>query len=759
MRLVTQLPKTAISFCKPNFHISLSLAISEKFFSSILDCGTPVSNINPKSYGQLLEACVTNKNLEFGKLIHSKIVINGLENDSFFATKLISHYSACGNVSVAELAFHRVSAQNVFLLNAMIRGYSINGLYQKALDFFYENSNGGPEPDSYTFSCLLKVCSLLSDLRQGRKIQDLALECGFGSDLFVSNSLIAMFGKCGSLLEGILVFESMPQRDIVSWNSIITAYIHNGFDCEAMVKVQELIQSSLRPDAVTMVNALSVCTSAATIREIHCYVVRNGHDSTPSVRNSLISKYGMCGQTEEAHLVFNKVFRPDKVAWNAVICSYAQNGCFKESIQLLREMNLAGFDSDIVTYSGIISSLVQNDYADEAMETFTEMLNLGLKPDVITVASILPAISDIKHFNNCKEIHGYSYRHELESDRRVRNALVSVYAKCDSIQNAVRVFAKIKDRDVISWSSMVVGYAQNGHFNESLDTFSEMIKDQIIPNPITVTSVLSACAGISVIRQGKEIHLWALKNEFGAQTFVGTALIDMYAKCGRIEDSKRVFDLMTEKNLVTLNSMIGGYAIHGLGKKALDIFRKVEEPDHISFIAALSACNHGGLIEEGIKIFNSMKDFGISPREGHFACMVDILGRSGRLNEAFDLIRTMPIKANPDIWGALLGACKIHSNLEIGFYSGAQIIESGCENPGYYVLISNILADFGKWEEVETIRKLMKERGVSKGAACSWIEMNNEVHSFVAKERAQHPEWETLSKMLRSLYDQMKEMK
>ncbi|XP_077252225.1 pentatricopeptide repeat-containing protein At5g16860-like [Tasmannia lanceolata] len=746
-------PFTAISLFKLNFYswVSLTVAKNSKF-----SYNTSISSeTSEERYGQLLEVCVLDKNLILGKLIHSKIVINGLEKDSFLATKLIGLYSLCGNISLAQSIVNRVSNYNVFIVNSMIRGFSINGLYQQALDFFYRIMKDGFEPDSYTFSCLLKACASLSDIRQGKNIHNLVEEIGLDSDIFVSNALIAMYAKCGSLWDGIHVFERMPHRDIVSWNSIISAYIQNGFDCEAMIKVQELVKSGLRPDHVTITSALSI--RSLNVREIHGYVIRNGYESASTIRNSLISVYGKCRKLRESQwLFYNSVQSTDKVAWNAMISCHAQNGCFDESINLLRNMKLSGLDLDVITYSGIISSFSQNGQSDGAMRIFDELLSSGLKPDIITIASILPAISDLQYLDYCKEIHGYSFRNRLESDRRVRNALVSVYSKLGSVQSAVNVFAQITDRDVISWSSMVVGYAQNGCFNEALITFGQMIRVETEPNPITITSILSACTGTSSLRQGRELHLWALKNGFEGQTFVGSALIDMYAKCGRIKDSRRVFDLMTEKNLVTWNSMIGGYAIHGLGQNALEIFRRVIEPDHISFIAALSACNHGGLVDEGIEIFNGMKIFGISPSEGHYACMVDILGRSGRLSEALDLIKKMPMEVNVDIWGALLGACKIHSNLEIGIYAGARIFESDCENPGYYVLLSNILADFGRWEDVEVMRKVMKEKGVKKGVGCSWIEVHNGMHSFVARERAQHPEWEDLFKILKSLNEQMK---
>ncbi|XP_068666702.1 pentatricopeptide repeat-containing protein At1g11290, chloroplastic-like [Aristolochia californica] len=728
------------------------------------NCGNLLSLAFPKTsntlganyYEQVLEACVVHRNFILGRLIHSKIVVNGLQIDSFLSCKLIGLYSLSGDVSLAKFVLNQASSCNPFLMNAMIRGYSMNELYQQALDFFYQTTGHGVKPDSYTFSCILKVCTSLSDLQLGKKVHSLVFQSGLESDLFVSNALIAMYAKCGSLFDGISVFERMPERDVISWNSIISAYSENGYNQGALDRVRELARSDLRTDDVTIITSLTISSSPLIIREIHAFAFRKGFESISMVCNSLVTAYGQWGRIEDARKIFDNMIRRDKVTWNSLICSYAQNGFFEESVQLLQEMQLNGFDADVVSFCGVISSLSQNGRSDKAVRMFKELLSFGVKADVIAIVSILPAIADLGHLNYCKEIHSYSYRNAFESDRRVRNALVSVYSKCGFIPKAVQVFKEIQNRDVISWGSMIVGFAENGDFDEALKKFREMIKAKMEPNPITITSIISVCAGTSSLKQGREIHLWAFKNGLEGQTFVGSALIDMYSKCGRIIEAQRVFDLMQEKNSVSWNSLISGYAVHGFGHKAVEIFKKVKEPDQVSFLAALSACSHGGLVDEGIRIFNSMKSFSVAPREGHYSCMVDILGRSGRLEEALELIKSMPTGASADIWAALLGACKIHSNLDIGIRAGTRIIELGCENPGYYVLFSNLMADFGKWEDVQMIRKKMKEMGTKKGAGCSWIEVNKEVHSFVATVKAQHPEWECLFLLLKDMDSLMK---
>ncbi|KAL5707504.1 hypothetical protein ACHQM5_018400 [Ranunculus cassubicifolius] len=741
-----------LSFTKPH-----SFILSKLSFSSIPNYKLSISS----NYEKLLEICVSNKDLLSGKLIHSKIVTKGLEQDPYFATKLINLYSQCGEIRIAETIFTRVSYHNnnVYILNAMIRGYCVAGLHRKGLDLFYvKTGEGGVKPDSYTFSCVMKVCGLLCDVEICRDVHKFAFECGLDSDLFVSNAVIAMYGRCGCVIDGVQVFDEMLRRDIVSWNSVISLYIDNGLDLEAVGKVKELMKSGLRPDRVTILNVLSICSSVRVVREIHGYSVMNGYESSNEVCNTLISMYGKYGRIEEARSMFNRISTPDNVAWNALISSYAQNGYFEESKRLLMEMKVSGFDADVVTYSGIISSLCHNTMSTEALSVFMEMLGFKLKPDVVTMASILPAISDLRYVDYGKEIHGYTYRHRMEPDRRIRNSLISLYDKCGMINYAACVFAQIKDRDVISWSSMVVGYVQNGYFFEAYTTFREMVTDKVQLNPIPITSILSACAAIFGTRQGKEVHTWVIKNGYEDQTVVGSALIDMYAKCGNIISSKRVFNLITERDTVICNSMISGYAAHGLAEEALEIFHDVKEPDHVSFIAILSACNHGGLVDEGIKIFNGMKDFGVTPMEGHYACVVDILGRSSRIEEALKLVQSMPVEATSDVWGALLGASKIHSNFEVGVYGGTQLMDLRCERPGHYVMLSNILAGCHRWDEAEVMRTKMNDRGMKKGAGCSYIEVNKIIHSFIASEKTQHPESSNLFKVLWNINEHAKEI-
>ncbi|KAF3778280.1 Pentatricopeptide repeat-containing protein [Nymphaea thermarum] len=733
-----------------------TLRLSAFFKSSIqFSFSCDASSLMLEKYGQLLDSCCTHKDLVRARLIHAHIVIQNFEQHSFLSSKLVFVYSACGKTTVARLVFDRLLKPSTFACNSMIRGYVNNGLNQEALDFFYQRREAGFRPDTYTYSSIIKACASLPDHEHGRNVHELVKESGLDADVYVCNALISMYSKFHCASEAVQIFDRMSERDMVSWNSVIACYIQNDLDEAAVVALKEMMKEGFRPDQVTIISILSDC-SYATGRELHSYVLTSGFGSTVVIANSLISMYGKCGKLKEAQGIFGTLVQPDRVTWNALIASYSRNGQYEESLRLLRDMRTAGMHVDEVTYSGIISAFSQNDHPQDALRIFLQMLNAGLKPDAVAIASVLPALSDVQSLDCCKEIHGYSHRNSVESDKRVRNALVSVYSQCGSVKSAENVFSRISNKDVISWSSMIVGYTQNGCLNEAIKVFRNMCQSNTKPNPITITSILSACARVSSLKHGKEIHSWSLKQGFHVHTFVGSALIDMYAKCGRINSSRTVFNKMPEKNLVSWNVMIAGYAVHGQGGNALKLFKMVEHPDEVSFLAALSACSHGGLVEDGIDIFNEMKILKITPRQDHYACLVDILGRAGRLDEALAMIKDMPVESNINIWGALLGACRVYHNLELGIYSGKQMLESGCNDSGLHVLLSNIFADFGKWEDVETIRKSMKDRGLKKKVGCSWIGVDNQVHSFVARDRA-HPEWEIVYQVSRDLNNQINE--
>jgi pentatricopeptide repeat protein len=335
-----------------------------------------------------------------------------------------------------------------------------------------------------------------------------------------------------------------------------------------------------------------------------------------------------------------------------------------------------------------------------------------------------------------------------------------MYAKCGNVNIAHKLFERMPKQDVVSWTAIIAAYSQNGHPHEALAFFNEMQVQGIKPNSITIVSVLPACAHLLALEQGKQIHGYAIRSGFESDVVVGTGLVNMYAKCGNVNIAHKLFERMPEQDVVSWNAMILAYGIHGHGEDALALFSQMQQtgtkPDHITFTAILTACSHAGLVDQGWQYFECMKsDYGLAPKLEHYACLVDLLGRAGHLDEAHDIIKKMPLEPNANVWGALLGACRIHCNIELGEQAAKHLFELEPNNAGYYVLLSNIYAEARRWEDVVKLRTMMKERGVKKQPGCSVVAVHREVHTFLVGDRT-HPQSEKIYAMLETLYGQMK---
>lgn len=325
----------------------------------------------------------------------------------------------------------------------------------------------------------------------------------------------------------------------------------------------------------------------------------------------------------------------------------------------------------------------------------------------------------------------------------VSTALLEMYVKCGAVDDARQEFERMDRRDVVAWSAMIAGYAQNGRPSEALELFESMKSKQIKPNDVALVSVLSACSQLGSLEAGERIGNYVESQGFVFNVYVASALLDMYSKCGNISKARQIFNQMPQKDVVSWNSMIVGLAANGFAKEAINLFEKMKEirvkPNDITFVGILTACTHAGLLELGIRIFRSMEsDHEITPTIEHYACVVDLFCRSGKLKDAHEFIRKMEVEPNVVIWGTLLSASRIHSNLELAEFSVKKLLELEPENSGNYILLSNIYASAGRWEESLTVRNLMKTNRVQKTSAYSWIEMDNKVHKFLVGDTS-HP--------------------
>ncbi|PIA27030.1 hypothetical protein AQUCO_08300008v1 [Aquilegia coerulea] len=339
--------------------------------------------------------------------------------------------------------------------------------------------------------------------------------------------------------------------------------------------------------------------------------------------------------------------------------------------------------------------------------------------------------------------------------------MITCYAKSGDVDRARVIFDDMDDRDVVCWNVMIDGYTQHGRPNEALELFRKMLSEKMKPNEVTVLSILSACGQLGAIESGRWMHSYIENNGIRLNVQVGTALIDMYCKSGSVEDAELMFDRIKNKDVVAWNSMIIGYAMHGFSQEALQLFSRMcalgFQPSDITFIGVLRACSHAGLVEKGRQFFISMKDeYKVEPKVEHYGCMVDLLGRAGLLDEAYDLVKSMKMDPDPVLCGTLLAACRLHGNIALGEHIAEFLVNKNLANSGTYILLSNIYAAAGNWEGVARMRTMMKDSGIQKEPGCSSIEVENKVHEFLVGD-LKHPKSKDIYLMLKDLYRRLKE--
>eukprot|EP01018_Ginkgo_biloba_P017290 Gb_15235 [translate_table: standard] len=679
---------------------------------------------------RLLQRCVNMKSLIAGKSVHAHMIkLPGRELDMFVWNTLINMYAKNGFVVDARQVFDKMSERDLVSWTAIIGGYSQQGQVEEAVKLFREVQRRGLEMNEVTFACVLRACTISTTPEHGDQVHACIIKAGFESDVFVGSVLLDMFAKCGSMDYAGRVFNKILKPDMVSWTAMIAGYAQNEYGEEALELFCQMQLADMKPNQFTFASVLKACVSLTAReqgRQVHAQIIKTRYDSDVFVASALIDMYVNCGEMENALKEFDKMPERDMVSWTAMIARCAQNGKSKEALKI-----------------------------------FCQMQQAGMKPNQFTFASVLNACASLEALEKGKQVHSQLTQIGCEPDVFVGSALVDLYAKCGSIEDARKVFDKLPDRNEVSWNSMIVGYVQLGHGEEALKVFCQMRKARVKPNQITFTSVLRAYASLAALEQGIQVHAYISKTAFWSDVCVGNALVDMYAKCGSIRDAHKVFDQMPKQDEVSWNTMIAGYAHHGHGKDAIQLFEKMQQagvkPNYITFVGVLSACSRMGLVDKGCQYFDSMsQDHGILPGMEHYACMVNLLGRSGRLYEAEDFIKEMPMEPGAVVWRTLLGACRIHGNMELGKYAAQRALELEPQDDASHVLLSNIYAAAGRWDNVAEVRKLMKDKGLKKEPGLSWIEVRNRVHSFVVGD-VSHPQMEEIHAKLESLTKQMKE--
>ncbi|KAF7828741.1 pentatricopeptide repeat-containing protein [Senna tora] len=589
---------------------------------------------SPFPLNHLLQACSVSKALLQGKQVHQQIILNGLHQNPFFATKLIQMYADCDDLHSAQFLIPKLPQPNVFAFTAILGFYSRHRLTEECIRTYGELRLMGVVPDGYVFPKVLRACAQSSYLDMGLRVHKDVIKFGSHFNLQVCNSIVDMYSKCGDIRSARQVFDEMSEREILSWNSMISGYVCNWLPKQAVDLLDFMKLEGCEPDIVTW----------NTVMDAYC-------------------RMGLC---HEASKIFKQIKYPNVISWTTLISGYTNIG--KHEI---------------------------------AMETFRDMVNTGMIfPDVDSLSSILVSCRYLRALARGKEIHGYGVK-ILAWDAFYNSAgaaLLTMYASCCKLSDASKVFYIMDKSDVVSWNAMIFGFIELGFGHLAVECFREM-----------------------------QIHAYVRKSSFNSIIPVCNAIIHMYSIRGCIAYAHSLFSTMVARDVVSWNTIIGGYGMHGLGHTALKLLQEMNDsglrPDSVTLSSGLSACSHSGLVDQGIELFYRMtKDFGLTPVKEHYSCVVDMLARAGRLEDAYNFINELPLVPDKHIWGALLAACQEHQNVSVGKLAAEQMIRLEPHDAGHYVTLSNLYAKAGRWDDAARMRKLMECQGSLKPSGHSLID-------------------------------------
>ncbi|XP_028773369.1 pentatricopeptide repeat-containing protein At2g35030, mitochondrial [Neltuma alba] len=562
-----------------------------------------------------------------------------------------------------------------------------------------------------------------------------------------SNILISNLCKEGRIDEARKVFDEMVERDVVLWTTMITGYIKCGMMNEARRLFDRV---DAKNNVVTWTAMVAGYIKFNQIEESERLFYAMPMRNVVSW-NTMIDGYARNGQIELALDLFWRMPERNVVSWNTIITALSQSGRIEDACRLFNQMP----KRDVISWTAMVVGLLRNGRIDEARALFH---NMPVR-NVVSWNAMIAGYAQNKRFDEAIEL----FERMPERDTSSWNTMITGFIRNGNLDTGEKLFNEMPRKNVISWTAMMTGYVQHGRSEEALKMFKKMLAvDGITPNTGTFVTVLGACSDLAGLCEGQQIHQLTSKTIYHDNTYMVSALINMYSKCGELHIARKLFDddLSGQRDLISWNGMIAAYAHHGSGKEAISLFNEMQKSglhaNDVTYVELLSACSHSGLVEEGLKFFDDLyKNKSIQVKEDHYTCLIDLCGRAGRLKEAFDIIEGLGEKASLSIWGALLAGCNVHGNADIGKLAAKKIFKIEPENAGTYSLLSNMYASAGKWKEAAIMRMKMKDKGLKKPPGCSWIEVNNKVQVFVVCDKS-HSQLEEIDYILLDLHPKMK---
>eukprot|EP00250_Pteridium_aquilinum_P012707 c20888_g2_i1 orf=3-2270(-) len=608
---------------------------------------------NKVTFRSMLDACAGNPTRYHIVQLHGLTMNNGFDTDAIIGTALVNLYGKIGSLQDAVRVFDRISDKDVITWTSMMLVYVQHGKSKMAIHLLEQMQREAIMPDRVTFITAITACDNPSALYKGRQIHSDIVENRFESDIVVGTALVSMYGKCGSLKDARTTFHLMAQQNVVTWNALIGVNFQSEAGGMAFHYFHQMQIEGVLPNRETYINFLGGCSSFEALTDgmlAHAQLQGSGIDLDITLGNVLINMYGKCSSIDHARKMFERMAYWDVVSWTAMINVFAQHGEFWDAFRLFSNMHVE-----------------------------------GVKPNEYTFVSIISAFTNQVMSAEGRQLHWYVCDKGFESSDSIKNALLNMYARFASIEDAQWIFDSLHVRDTISWSAMIAGFAEHGQPNKALEFYARMLQEGTQPNEISFVNIITACAAHAAITEGRQVHGCIVENGMDSNVDVGNALINMYGKSGSVKDAHGLFISMHERDLVSWNTLLTVFAQCGYGREAVCLFDFMKfthsVPDNITFSSVLASCSHAGLVEEAWQLFMSVEqDHGILPAGDHYICMVDILGRTGQLSDASMLISFMPVQPNLLVFMALIGACQYHLEVDVGEYAARFLLELDPKN-------------------------------------------------------------------------------
>ncbi|ESQ52641.1 hypothetical protein EUTSA_v10016248mg [Eutrema salsugineum] len=630
----------------------------------------------------LIPAVSKLENISVCRCLHGLVFRKGFA--SGFSNGLIDMYCKCADLYAAECIFDEVLCKDDSSWGTMMAAYAHNGFFEEVLELFDLMRYYDVRMNKVTAASGLQAAGYVGDLEKGIAIHEYVVQQGMIGDISVATSLMSMYSKCGELEIAEQLFINIKDRDVVSWSAMIASFVQVGHHDDALSLFRDMISIPVKPNAVTLTSVLPACAGIAASRlgkSIHCYAIKADMES------------GLATAT-------------------AIISMYAKSGLFSPALKAIERLPI----KDAVAFNALAQGYIKIGDAGKAFDVYNNMKIRGVCPDSGTMVGMLQTCALCSDSDRGSCVYGQIIKHGFDSECHVAHALIDMFTKCEALAAAKSLFEKCGfKKSTVSWNIMMNGYLLHGQAEEAIAAFRQMKIENFQPNIVTFVNILHATTQLAALRLGMAVQASLIRFGFCSHGPVGNSLVDMYAKCGMIESSERCFTEITNRDMVSWNTMLSAYAVNGLASSAVSLFLFMQENelklDAVSFLSVLSACRHAGLVKEGKQMFKEMEErYKIKAEVEHYSCMVDLLGKAGLFDEAVEIVRRMSVKASVGVWGALLSCSRMHCNLWLSNAALCQLVKLEPLNPSHYGQDRRL----GDVNDGSRIKKI---------PACSWIQV------------------------------------